>query len=632
MDLNVIKSYLVSLGFKVNNAEFNKTTSSLAELNRQVTSVTSSMKKEFIAASTTIVGSIVGITTASAKLIDHVGQLDMGYQKFALRMYTTTQQAKQLKIVTEAMGENINDIAWIPELRERYFSLIKQTGVLESQMGGDMGGVMRSIRDTRFEITRLKVEATYAMQWIVYYIIKHLGGAFGNFKGSLQDINNWIVKNMPIWTEKIGKFIADTLVKIWSLIERLNKLWNGFDEGNTKILLLATSILYFFNAGPIGKFLALAAAVELVGKDIGISNTAWEDLNGIIDKIIDIFGEFVKDLFESFSEQGVWPALKQSLTDCSDGAGEFTDGLVTMMKQLGLLNSDYEYKSGVKSLADLFAYLAKTIANTTGELGNLLKLTGFIIKRDFSSALNLFEKIQEKNLAKRRNSWQLGPFTFGNDESESPSFGGDIDTWITEAAQRYGIPENIFRKLVQAESGGNPNALSSANAMGLTQLMPDTAAEMGVNPWDPHENLLGGAKYLRQQYDRFGNWRDALAAYNAGPGAVESGKAWGYSETQNYVQKILGMSSSNVFSNLKASALNFNALSNNNNYGFGGMDTGATAAYDNGTNIGVINININGTNQNPQQIGNEVIKQFKSLQTKNNARQVWNNAGIGVTV
>lgn len=110
-----------------------------------------------------------------------------------------------------------------------------------------------------------------------------------------------------------------------------------------------------------------------------------------------------------------------------------------------------------------------------------------------------------------------------------------------EAARRHGVPEDLFLRLVQQESGWNRNAKSHKGALGLAQLMPTTARRLGVNPKVPRENLDGGAKYLRQQYNKFGSWRLALAAYNAGPEAVAKyGGVPPYKETQNYVRKIWG--------------------------------------------------------------------------------------------
>lgn len=109
------------------------------------------------------------------------------------------------------------------------------------------------------------------------------------------------------------------------------------------------------------------------------------------------------------------------------------------------------------------------------------------------------------------------------------------------AARKHGVPEDLFLRLVQQESGWNPHAVSHAGATGLAQLMPGTAAKLGVDPKDPHQNLDGGARYLAMMYSKFGTWRLALAAYNAGPGAVEKhGGIPPFAETKNYVKAILG--------------------------------------------------------------------------------------------
>ncbi|PFG63297.1 transglycosylase-like protein with SLT domain [Thioclava sp. ES.031] len=108
-------------------------------------------------------------------------------------------------------------------------------------------------------------------------------------------------------------------------------------------------------------------------------------------------------------------------------------------------------------------------------------------------------------------------------------------------ASRHGIPADLFLRLVQQESGWNPQARSHKGAMGLAQLMPATARKLGVNPRDPAQNLEGGARYLKMMYDRFGSWRLALAAYNAGPEAVAKHNGIPpYRETRNYVRIILG--------------------------------------------------------------------------------------------
>ena len=109
------------------------------------------------------------------------------------------------------------------------------------------------------------------------------------------------------------------------------------------------------------------------------------------------------------------------------------------------------------------------------------------------------------------------------------------------AARKHGVPEDLFLRLIQQESGWNPGAKSNKGATGLAQLMPGTARRLGVDINDPGQNLEGGARYLAMMHDKFGSWRLALAAYNAGPGAVEKNNGVPpYAETTNYVLVILG--------------------------------------------------------------------------------------------
>ena len=133
------------------------------------------------------------------------------------------------------------------------------------------------------------------------------------------------------------------------------------------------------------------------------------------------------------------------------------------------------------------------------------------------------------------------PGSEGGSPAYAGRYNGPLMPLARAAARKHGVPEDLFLRLVQQESGWNTNARSIKGAIGLAQLMPQTARALGVDPHDVQQNLDGGARYLRTQYGKFGDWRLALAAYNAGPGAVEQyGGIPPYRETQNYVKVIWG--------------------------------------------------------------------------------------------
>jgi hypothetical protein len=121
-----------------------------------------------------------------------------------------------------------------------------------------------------------------------------------------------------------------------------------------------------------------------------------------------------------------------------------------------------------------------------------------------------------------------------------------IERCIHKAARRYNLPPGLIKGVIRAESNFQVGAVSHAGAQGLMQLMPATAKELGVgNPFDIEQNIDGGARYLRQMLDSFdGDVKVALAAYNAGPGAVEKygGQIPPYQETKQYVNRVLRFS------------------------------------------------------------------------------------------
>lgn len=145
--------------------------------------------------------------------------------------------------------------------------------------------------------------------------------------------------------------------------------------------------------------------------------------------------------------------------------------------------------------------------------------------------------VQNKNISNydRGNNYVVAGY-FKRDLPEK------VKKIIKEVAEKFMLPARVLEAIAIAESGGNQSAVSPKGAIGVMQLMPYTAKYLGVNPYDIKQNILGGAMYFKKQLDRFGSVPLALAAYNAGPVAVEE---WGgippYEETRNYVARVMDM-------------------------------------------------------------------------------------------
>ena len=184
----------------------------------------------------------------------------------------------------------------------------------------------------------------------------------------------------------------------------------------------------------------------------------------------------------------------------------------------------------------------------TGRCGLLVVLlASVLLPAAVARAGSLFRYIDERgvihytNVSYDRRYERVRPASGFSWSAVSRSGGRRYDPLIQQAAADAGIPPGLVKAVIHAESAFNAEAVSKKGAMGLMQLMPATAYELGVvQPFRAEENVRGGSRYLRRLHDRYGSWAYTLAAYNAGPTAVDRhGGIPPYAETQQYVRRVL---------------------------------------------------------------------------------------------
>jgi Rod binding domain-containing protein len=197
-----------------------------------------------------------------------------------------------------------------------------------------------------------------------------------------------------------------------------------------------------------------------------------------------------------------------------------------------------------KELTSLTSKLARIDTNIAGKLPDLQKLkNGIDLKIHYTTesgqTQNAGRIIDKRNTGTDKNT-ELNAIE--KQLADKMVFNQPIDAAVDKASKEYDLPKNLLVAMIRAESGGDPNAVSPKGAKGLMQLIDSTATDMGVkDQFDPEENIMGGAKYIKQLLDHFkGDLKLSLAAYNAGPGNVRKFDGIPpFSETKDYINKVI---------------------------------------------------------------------------------------------
>jgi hypothetical protein len=422
VDVSVIKSYLVGLGFKVDRRELTLFNESLKKAGDLAERTVTGMTKTFVAGGVAITGTLAGIAAGFVGLMDHVAQNDLDMQLFARRMFLSTDAARKMKTATDALGFSIEEIVWgPPELAERYRQLIKdQNKMLEALGGAQFEKQMRNLRDVRFEFTRLGVEMRYFTMLVVKDLSKALWGDENALLGKLQQFSDWFMSNMPRIAQSIADKVAPALhdmgVAAGHLWETLSKVdWARLLTDVVKITEALVKTLDFIISHPVlARMLLGGVAGGVAGSVIPGVGTALGAAGGAAFGL----GYSVGDLFEgkkspnkadirsaiadAARKQGVDPALALAVAMQESGfnpsavnRASGATGLFQLMpgtaKSLGVdpTNPSQNIQGGIQLLHDM-------LQRHNGNVGAALKEYGGFVTQDPSDYINRISRYREQ--------------------------------------------------------------------------------------------------------------------------------------------------------------------------------------------------------------------------------------------
>ena len=465
MNTDVIKSYLVSLGYEVDAQSLNKFNDALRSTAAQVSKFTEGMTTAFVEAGAAVVTTLTAIAGGTVALMESTARADMGFALLARRMYMTKDAARSMKIATDALGYSIEDIVWGPaELRDRYRQLIQDQRALAAGLGGgSFEAEMKRIRDITFEFTRLKVEAQYFVMGLTKALSTALTGDENGILNRLRSWNEWLIANVPVLADKLSVYLAPVLRDVY-------RIW---------------------------------ADMVAVGRDV-------------TSVLISLLGELTDDAKLKSGKvnlENIGTALKfiaDETRKAADAIREIIDDITALnkIKVPWWLTPSGPYQKLWGGGTSQGAFLGSPIGTPVGKL-----------------------------------------------EGESPTSREDVKAAITAAARMYGIDPAVALAVAKKESGYNQSAVSPVGALGIMQLMPRTAAGLGVDPRDSGQNIRGGVNYLSQLFGKYGNWTQALEEYNWGH-ADQVRKGNVPASVQKYAADVIAQSgiTINIYASTNASA------------------------------------------------------------------------------
>jgi hypothetical protein len=224
VSVDVIKSYLVSLGFDYDQPGLVKFEGAMKTAEHAVTSSVGGILGDFLKFQVGATGALAAVGFGVVGFIDKLAMSDQQMRLFALRSFMTLGQARSVQMALSTLGASIEDVAWDKELHARFEILIADQQKLSAMLGPQYEKQMRDVRDVQFQFQRLELKGEYFGMKFASDVLKKLGIGDGNLLTSLEKLNDFVLKNMPQWSEELSNDIVPVLKDLWEIMKGLGHL------------------------------------------------------------------------------------------------------------------------------------------------------------------------------------------------------------------------------------------------------------------------------------------------------------------------------------------------------------------------------------------------------------------------
>ncbi|NOU95589.1 hypothetical protein GC093_20485 [Paenibacillus sp. LMG 31456] len=342
--IDTIKSYLVSLGFSVDKASYQSATKAMDGVEQGVAKFAGSAVTKFALAGAAVTTFVATASIGIAKFIGDLAQADLETEKLARQLWMSKDAAAAYNNTLKAMGVTLQDLYLSPELMRNFKELNQEAKDLRPP--AEFAEQMKLVRSVQFEFTRLKLEATYALQWVGYYFVKYMEGPIKQIKQTLSEINGIIVKTMPSWTKVIAQvmsWFARMGITTFKVLKDIIRIFNDVGSAiprNLKMIGAAIAALgLIIQTGPFGIITSTLLALILL----------LDDFYTYLDGGESAFGPFWKKLEEFYNKlkgdgvfDGIQKGWKESLKVISEGieaAGTEINGFYKDIEDKGVLKN-----------------------------------------------------------------------------------------------------------------------------------------------------------------------------------------------------------------------------------------------------------------------------------------------------